>query len=340
MIDGASLPSRAFTSGKRRMTVYVSWSYPAETQFPLHELDNRFSAMWEVRRVAWPKFENEADPREFLQGIDGTLELFFRDWELFATIAAEASGFPVPFYQRIDRRGHFNPLDERILDQTDTLLIFSLDHQRTHQIVTPEEIEAIRAFVAREGTYLLIGPHHDIGKSDDLTVREAEYRHHGDRLVPRQQRFGTFGLSLLRELNIPVINQYGLNPARAEDSNDPAPLNIARDLDTTRLLDGVTTFSLHPHLPHYALTGEPGDPVHVLATQKINPKARPHPFTDSGNRELNALVVAPPTSSRGGTIFVMDSTHFTGSLFGSSESLKRFWHNLATAPLQRNLAAV
>lgn len=330
MIDGAALLSRNQTSGKRRITVYVSWSYPAEAQFPLHELDNRFSALWEVRRVGWPKFENMADPSNYLQGIGGTLELFFRDWELFAAIAAEASGFPVPFYQRIDQRGRVQPLDERILDQTDTLLVFSLDHQRTHQTASPEEISAVRAFLEREGTYLVAGPHHDVGASDDLDVRQAEYRHHGDRLVPRQQRFGSFGLSLLRGLNIPVINQYGLNPARAEDSAEAAPLNIARDLDTARLLEGVTSFSLHPHLPHYALTGEPGDPVQVLATQKINPKARPHPFTDAGNREFNALVVAPPTGTRAGTILVMDSTHFTGSLFGSSESLKRFWHNLAT----------
>jgi len=330
MIDGAALLSRKYTPGKRRMTVYVSWSYPAETQFPLHELDNRFSALWEVRRVGWPKFENMADPAKNLQGIDGTLELFFRDWELFATIAGDASGFPIPFYQRFDQRGHFTPLDERILDQTDTLLVFSLDHQRTQLIASPEEITALRAFLEREGTYLVVGPHHDVGATDDLAVRQAEYRHHGDRLVPRQQRFGTFGMSLLRGLHVPVINQYGLNPARAEDSAQAAPLNIARDLDTAGLLDGVTSFALHPHLPHYALTGEPGDPVHVLAAQKINPNARPHPFTDAGNREFNALVVAPPTSARAGTILVMDSTHFTGSLFGSSESLKRFWQNLAT----------
>lgn len=330
MIDGASLLLRAYTPGKRRMTVYVSWSYPAETQFALHELDNRFSTMWEVRRVTWPRFEYMADPAKNLQGIDGTLELFFRDWELFATIAAEASGFPVPFYQRIDPRGHFNPLDERILDQTDTLLVFSLDHQRTQQVASAEEIAAVRAFVAREGTYLVVGPHHDVGASDDLDVRQAEYRHHGDRLVPRQQRFGTFGLSLLQGLNIPVINQYGLNPARDETTGEAAALTIARDLDTVGLLDGVTSFALHPHLPHYALTGEPGDPVHVLAKQRINPKARPHPFTDAGNREFNSLVAAPPTGDRAGTILVMDSTHFTGSLFGSSESLKRFWHNLAT----------
>jgi len=329
MIDGAALLSRTYTAGKRRITVYVSWSYPAETQFPLHELDNRFSALWEVRRVGWPKFENMADPAKHLQGIDGTLELFFRDWELFATIAADASGFPVPFYQRFDPRGRFNPLDERILDQTDTLLVFSLDHQRTRQTASPEEIAALRAFVNREGTYLVVGPHHDVGASDDLAVRQEEYRHHGDRLVPRQQRFGTFGLSVLRGLNIPVINRYGLNPARA-DSGEAAPLNIARDLDTAGLLEGVTSFSLHPHLPHYALTGEPGATVQVLATQKINPNARPHPFTDAGNGEFNALVVAPPAGDRGGTILVMDSTHFTGSLFGSSESLKRFWRNLAT----------
>ena len=316
----------------RRTAIYVSWSYPAEVAAPLHVLDNRFSAMWEVRRVAWPTFEWAADAQTYLQGIDGTLELFFRDWELFQQLTAELTGHPVPLIQRIDSRGRKHTLDQIGLQDIDTLLIFSLDSQCTNQVPTPEEIDSVRQFVRREGTCLVLGPHHDVGNTDDMSVRELEYRHHGDRLVPRQQRFGTFGLSLIRALDIPVENRYGLNPARVNGTRDPAPLSIARDFDELGLLAGVTTFTLHPHLPHYAvLENDPrANTVRVLARAPINPKAPPHPFTQAGNREINVLLWVPPTNDRAGDILIIDSTQFTGSLFGSSESLKRFWRNLAT----------
>jgi hypothetical protein len=40
--------------GHRRISIYWTWSYPWEAQRNLDELDNRFSTMTEVRRVAWP----------------------------------------------------------------------------------------------------------------------------------------------------------------------------------------------------------------------------------------------------------------------------------------------
>ena len=46
--------SRKYTPGKRRVSIYWTWSYPWETNRDLTELDNRFSSMTEVRRVAWP----------------------------------------------------------------------------------------------------------------------------------------------------------------------------------------------------------------------------------------------------------------------------------------------
>ena len=66
-------------AGKRRFSIYWTWSYPWEANRDLTELDNRFSTMTEVRRVAWPAFEgSEWDKMNFLQGIAGTLELFHR----------------------------------------------------------------------------------------------------------------------------------------------------------------------------------------------------------------------------------------------------------------------
>jgi len=57
------------------VSVYVSWSYPAEANRSPAELDNRFSTMTEVRRVAWPAYEvpRFADPLQFQQGISGAL---------------------------------------------------------------------------------------------------------------------------------------------------------------------------------------------------------------------------------------------------------------------------
>ena len=48
---------RPYTPGKRRISIYWSWSYPWEANRDLTELDNRFSTMTEVRRVAWPRYE-------------------------------------------------------------------------------------------------------------------------------------------------------------------------------------------------------------------------------------------------------------------------------------------
>src|SRR6202042_1911089 len=68
---------RKYASGKRRFSIYWTWSYPWEANRDVTELDNRFSTITEVRRVGWPNFEPvEYSERMFLQGIAGTLELF------------------------------------------------------------------------------------------------------------------------------------------------------------------------------------------------------------------------------------------------------------------------
>src|SRR5256885_9383503 len=57
--------------------------------------------------------------------------------------------------------------------------------------------------LTREGTCLILGPHHDVGVSPDLNERETEYAHHGDPLVPRQQRFGKRSEEHTSELQSP-----------------------------------------------------------------------------------------------------------------------------------------
>ncbi len=286
--------ARKYTPGRRRFSIYITWSYAAEANKYLTQLDNRFSTMTEVRRVAWPAFESPdfSDPRLFLQGIGGSLELFFRAWLPFQNIVAEHTGHPVPVYQRIDQAGYQLPLDERVLADTDTLMVWGLDTLGTDQHPTEAEVEAVREFLSREGTCLAIGPHHDVGASDDLKVRDIEYHHHGDALVPRQQRFGGYTRLLLGALGIPIENRYGLRPATIAGTNQIAPLSIAKDLDTRGFLNGVTTFTFHMHFPHYALTTDDTRHIHVLATQPID-SGRPHPFIEAGNRQFNALVWLP-----------------------------------------------
>ncbi len=132
----------------------------------------------------------------------------------------------------------------------------------------------------------------------------------------------------MRALDVPVHNIWGLRPAVVEGTKEIAPLTAIRDLDTPRLLDNVTTFNFHPHLPHYELTAPESDELRVLGRQRVDPN-RPHPFTAEGNTEFNALIWMPPAGQRAGDIVLIDSTHFT-TLFGGTDSLRNLWHNLAT----------
>jgi hypothetical protein len=320
---------RKYVAGQRRFSIYWTWSYPWEANRDVSELDNRLSTMTEVRRVGWPDYEKpEWSERAFLQGIAGTLELFHLSMVRFQNVVGDATGQPVAVYQRIDQAGQRLPIDEQVLADTDTLMVFGLDHMITEQEADQEEIEAVRQFLTREGTCLIIGPHHDVGASSDLTERQMEYAHHGDPLVPRQQRFGRYTRSLMKGLGVPVENRWGLRPARVAGTNQIAPLTAMRDLDRRGWLTGVTTFNFHPHLPHYAVTVDDTKSIHVLARQPID-MSKPHPFTNAGNREFNAFLWMPPSGTRAGDILLADLTIFT-TLFGGDESLDRFWTNIAT----------
>jgi len=321
---------RKYIKGKRRFSVYWTWSYPWEANRDVTEMDNRFSTLTEVRRVLWPAYESvEFSEKMFLQGIAGTLELFHLSIAKFQQVIESVTDYPVPDYQRIDQAGQRLPIDERILADTDTLMVFGLDHIITEQEATPEEIEAIKQFLKREGTCLILGPHHDVGFSDDLNQRQQEYAHHGDPLVPRQQRFGKYTRSLMKGLGVPVENRFGLRPATIKGTNNQlVALAKQMDFDKRGWLNGVSTFNFHMHLPHYAVTTDDPKLIHVLARQPID-MSHPHPFIEAGNREFNMFLWMPPTAERAGDILLADSTIFT-TLFGGDESLERFWKNLAT----------
>src|SRR5262249_2719652 len=268
---------RPYAAGRRRFSVYWTWSYPWEANRDVTELDNRFSTMTEVRRVLWPNYEKpEFSEQMFLQGIAGTLELFHLSLLRFQDLVGEITGHPVAVYQRIDQAGQKLLLNEGVLEDTDTMMIFGLDHMVTEQEAAREEIEAVRQFLTREGTCVILGPHHDVGVSSDFKERAIEHAHHGDPLVPSQQRFGKYTRSLMKGLRVPVENRYGLRPATVPGTSQLKPLVQFKDLDRRGWLTDVKTFNFHPHLPHYALTTADAKAVHVLAQQPID-MSNPHP---------------------------------------------------------------
>ncbi|MFV8311057.1 hypothetical protein [Mycobacteroides chelonae] len=315
-------------SGGRRVSIYWTWSYPWEAQRDPAAMENRFSTMTEVRNVAWPAYETpEYAAAHFLQGIAGTLELFHRSTLAFQELVGEVTGHPVAVFQRIDQAGYKLPIDERVLADTDTLMVFGLDHLLSEQEAEADEIAAIKQWLGREGTCLLLAPHHDVGFTDDYGQRQVEYLHHGDALVPRQQRFSQYARSLMRALGVPVQNMWGLRPAVVDGTTEIAPLTGYRDVDDAGLLNNVTTLNFHQHLPHYELTAPESDELRVLGRQRVD-LTRPHPFTAAGNSEFNALVWMPPRGERAGDIVLVDSTNFT-TLFGGTDSLRNLWRNLA-----------
>ena len=161
----------------------------------------------------------------------------------------------------------------------------------------------------REGTCLLLAPHHDVGFTEDMEQRQIEYRHHGDRLVPRQQRFGQYTRSLMKGLDVPVHNLWGLRPALAKGTKEIAPLTAFRDVDKLGLLKDVPTLNFHSHLPHYELRTTDPKAVQLLARQPID-LDRPHPFSAAGNTEFNCLLWMPPNERRAGDIVLVELSEF------------------------------
>jgi hypothetical protein len=174
------------------------------------------------------------------------------------------------------------------------------------------------------------GTHHDIGASGIMNDETVEFAHHQDKLVPAQQRIGGFARSLMNRLGVPVENRWGLNPA-SEPDGSPSPLLLHRDADDAKIMTGVTTFNLHPHLPHLTFASNNSGKITVLARQQINPGAKPHPFVEAGNRTFNALLRVN-SSNWAGRIYVCDATLWS-SAFGGLTSLTALWRNVARMPL-------
>jgi len=313
----------------RRFTLYFSWSRPQEINAELGILENRYPTLFEFRRAIWPMYEWVSDPVNYQQGIAGFLDhVVLFDFQRFDTVIREVTGNPVSLIQRMDDIPPVREIDEAFLKDVDTLIVVSLDHFMTQQRPSEGEIQAIQHFLERDEACLIVCPHHDVGVGDDQVSRERELRHHGDGLVPSQQRIGGFARSLLDALGLPVENRYGLSPGRRATDNGPSLLLKYADLDELRVLQGVDTFNLHPHLPHLYVPDEFRGKFRVLAQQEINLAAAEHPFVEAGNRYFNALLWAAPDGARAGNVFICDATLWS-SAFSGVASLQQFWVNLA-----------
>jgi hypothetical protein len=314
----------------RQVALYFAWSRPDEVAAPLGVLEDRFPALFEIRRTFWPRFEQFADPVRFDQGVGGFLDhIQLTNFKLFADLAASWTGNPV---RRAERRtdAGFCPLDGAFLAGIDTLIVIGFDSSRTQQQPSDAEIGAVRSFLDDPDHTLCICPHHDIGDADDLPEgerlarRELEFRHHGDPAIPARQRFGDFGISLLSGLGLGVRNRFGLRPAKLPDGS-PAPLEIGTEHDRCRLMEGVTTFNHHAHLPHFERLGDSAGKLDVLARQPIDSDAPPHPFTAGGRRDFDALLQSKAEVFRG-RLLICDATTWSSTV-GGLESLQRFWRN-------------
>jgi hypothetical protein len=318
----------------RQVLLYFAWSRPGETGAPIEAIDDRFPAIFELRRLLYPRMEKMADPGRYDQGIAGFLDhVQKRNFAAFIDQATTETGRPVIVRERVDDDGTMHRLSDELLAGVDTLIVIGFDSLRTQQMAGPSEVDAVRRFLGVADHLAFVCAHHDIGETDATSdeVRIAEqaeaWYHHGDRALPGRQAFGGFPRSLLSSLGIPALNRYGLRPA-AQFDGTPQPIEAARELDRLGLLAGVETFNLHPHLPHFERVDEGRERLDVLARQAIDRSAPSHPFVREGHATFDALLQSR-ADVFAGTVLVGDTTLWS-STTGGLGSLRRLWSNVVT----------
>jgi hypothetical protein len=319
----------------RRVLLYFAWSRPEEIAAPLFIIDDRFPAIFELRRLFFPKLEQLSDPLTTDQGIAGFLDHVQKpNFQAFAAQSEALTGHKVVQVERVTDDGRMTPLDVATKG-VDTVIVISFDSFRTEQAATVTEVEAIRDFLEDPDHLVFICPHHDIGESavtaeENLIERQyAEYQHHGDRAIPPRQGFGGFARTLLAGLGVPVENRFGLRPAVGAGGS-PAPVEIERALDEFELLRGVDALNLHPHLPQLERVGAAVERMDVLVRQNVDMSAPPHPFTQAGRTSFDAILQSRPETFAG-KVLVCDTTLFS-SMAGGIENLRRLWANVVQRP--------
>lgn len=319
----------------RKIVVYYAWSRPGEIGARLEVIENRFPTLFESRRMAFPRFAELSEPAKFDQGIAGFLDhIMKRNFTGFVEMAEKLTGQPVTQIERVADDGGLISLNDAVLKGVDTVIVISFDSLVTSQQAQSTELASVRAFLEDPDHLIFVCPHHDIGDVAELAREEslprqiAEFLHHGDRTIPPQQKFGGFARSLLAGLGVPVENRFGLRPAAAADGS-PAPIEVETALDRFHFLDGVGSFNLHPHLPQLERVGDGISRLDVLARQKIDPEAPPHPVLH--NRAVFDALLQSRQETFAGSLLVSDATLWS-STAGGLENLHRFWTNVLQRP--------
>src|ERR1700691_3151347 len=99
----------------RQVLLYFSWSRPAETSAPLAVIDDRFPAVFELRRLFYPKFEHLSDYSHVDQGIAGFLDHIQKpNFQAFADQTEAQTGHQVIQIERVTDDGAMTPLDSAL----------------------------------------------------------------------------------------------------------------------------------------------------------------------------------------------------------------------------------
>ena len=253
----------------------------------------------------------------------------------FGEFVAKATGQPLRNAQRRTVTGE-TPLDSALLEDVDTLIVISVDGQRTGQSASPAEVAAVRAFLARPDAMLFVCPHHDIGDTEGLDGAAAqarlvaEFHHHGDVAGARPTTASAASAcrSWLLDSGAPIRKPiWSLQPQPRTPSGDPTPF-VCAATDRFGMLTDVPYLNLHAHLPHYERIGAAAVALEVLARLEVDPDAPPHPVMPAGAL-FDAMLQASPDAGLG-RLVVCDMTLWA-STFGGLAGLQAFWKNVVAA---------
>ena len=101
---------------KRHVLVYYAWSRPGENGAPLPVIEDRFPALFESRRMGFPRFHEFSDPNRFDQSIAGFLDHIMKpNFTDFVELAASLTGQSVTEIERVTDDRTLTPLDARLL---------------------------------------------------------------------------------------------------------------------------------------------------------------------------------------------------------------------------------
>jgi hypothetical protein len=128
----------------KALQLYFAWDRSAAIGAPLTVIDDRFPAVFELRRLFYPRFERLADRDRVDQGIAGFLDRVQKpNFAAFVEQAKALTRSPVIQVERVGDDGIEMPFDDALIADVDTIVVISFDSFRTTQV-------AGRAFILRE----------------------------------------------------------------------------------------------------------------------------------------------------------------------------------------------